>query len=78
MKSNWISRLDFFKLGFVSIIALPLSSIGARTDIFNAHPQENIYVSPDCRFAFFNSTASGIPHIYCASVPEKFLESLER
>ena len=36
MKSNWISRLDFF-----------------------------------------NSTASGIPHIYCASVPDKFLEFLE-
>ena len=48
------------------------SILGAR-QYTHSHP----FLSPDCRFAFFNSTASVIPHIYCASIPEKFLESLE-
>jgi len=39
------------------------------------HPHP--FLSPDCKYAFFNSTASGIPHIYGATVPEGFLESLE-
>jgi len=46
--------------------------LGAR-QYTHSHP----FLSPDCQFAFFNSTSSGIPHIYCASVPEKFLKSLE-
>lgn len=39
----------------------------------HSHP----FLSPDCRFAFFNSTKSGIPHIYGATVPEEFLKSLD-
>ena len=37
MKSNWISRLDFFKLGIVSLVALPVSSLGARANKANQH-----------------------------------------
>jgi len=46
--------------------------LGAR-QYTHSHP----FLSPDCRYAFFNSTASGIPQIYAASVPAEFLESLE-
>jgi len=38
----------------------------------HTHP----FLSPDCRFAFFNSTRTGIPQIYAASVSEDFLKSI--
>ncbi len=40
----------------------------------HTHP----FISPDCRYVFFNSTRTGIPQIYAASVPEEFLDSLGR
>ena len=39
------------------------------------HPHP--YFSPDRRWVIFNSTATGIPQIYAASVPEGLLEGLE-
>jgi len=41
------------------------------------YTHSHLFLSPDCRFAFFNSTRSGIAQIYAASIPEGFLESLE-
>ncbi|MEA2063324.1 MAG: hypothetical protein U9P14_06480 [Gemmatimonadota bacterium] len=46
--------------------------LGAR-QYTHSHP----FLSPDCRFAFFNSTRSGIAQIYAASIPGDFLESLD-
>ena len=40
----------------------------------HTHP----FLSPDCRYAFYNSTRTGIPQIYAASVPDAFLASLEK
>ena len=39
----------------------------------HSHP----FLSPDCKYAFFNSTATGLPQIYAATVPEEFIESIE-
>lgn len=39
------------------------------------HPHP--YFSPDRRWVIFNSTATGVPQIYAASVPEGLLEGLE-
>ncbi|MEA2062172.1 MAG: hypothetical protein U9P14_00615 [Gemmatimonadota bacterium] len=41
------------------------------------YTEAHAFLSPDCRYAFFNSTRSGIAQIYAATVPEGFLESLE-
>ncbi len=38
------------------------------------HPHP--FLSPDCRYAFFNSVKTGIPQIYGCTIPEGFLESL--
>ncbi|MEN8203006.1 MAG: hypothetical protein ABFS28_10450 [Bacteroidota bacterium] len=40
-----------------------------------SHPHP--FFSPDLKYAFFNSTGSGIPHIHAATIPEEFLKSLE-
>ncbi|MEN8227726.1 MAG: hypothetical protein ABFS38_06185 [Bacteroidota bacterium] len=40
-----------------------------------SHP--HAFFSPDLNYAFFNSTATGIPHIYAATIPEEFLKSLD-
>ena len=38
------------------------------------HPHP--FMSPDGRYAFFNSIRSGVPHIYACTIPEGLLESL--
>ena len=38
------------------------------------HPHP--FMSPDGRYAFFNSVRSGVPHIYVCTIPEGLLESL--
>ena len=38
------------------------------------HPHP--FMSPDCRYAFFNSIRTGTPHIYACTIPDGFLEAL--
>ena len=45
-----------------------------RSQSTHAHP----YLTPDLKWAIFNSNRSGFPHVYAASVPEEMVEELLR